>query len=123
MRGWGTRACRCSGLADFLTEPLAMMLPGPAASHRAPGHATERALDPDRGIDVHDPDQDGRDRAERMGHRGKPLLVYREGVGEVGVPHHDAAAEQQQNQDRLAPEDELLAGVVLAKLGQALFLV
>ena len=32
---------RCSGLADFLAEPLAMVLPAPAAGHRAAGHGAQ----------------------------------------------------------------------------------
>src|SRR5215211_2607039 len=100
-----------------------MVLPAPAAGDRAPGHGAQGALDPDRGIDMNDPDQDGADRAQRMDDRRQPLLVDR-GVGlEIDVPQNDATAEQQQDQDRLAPEDELLAGIVLAELGQALLAV
>ena len=70
-----------------------MVLPGPASGHRAAGHGAQGALDPDRGIDVHNPDQDGGDGAQRVRDRRKPLLVDREIVREVAVPHHDAAGD------------------------------
>ena len=56
-----------------------------------------------------------------MDDRREPLLVDRGVILEIDIPQDEAAAEQQQDEDRLAPEDQFLAGIVLADLGQNVF--
>src|SRR5690606_38777621 len=45
----------------FLTQPLAMVPPAPAASYCTAGHPAQRPAYPEGGIDVHNPNGDGED--------------------------------------------------------------
>ena len=89
-------------------QPLAMMPPSPAGRHIALRHRPDRASDPDRGIDVDDPDDDRRDGRQAMDQHGDPLLLDRRVGREIDVPDHDAGEEQHRDQQRHRPEDELL---------------
>ena len=51
-------------------EPFAVMPPRPAGRHIALRHRPHRAADPDRGVNVNDPDDDRRDRSEAMNQHG-----------------------------------------------------
>src|SRR5689334_21421963 len=58
---------------EFL-QPLTMMSPGPTAAHAAAGHGRDRTANPDRRIDVDDPDANDTDCRARMDQHGDPLL-------------------------------------------------
>src|SRR5882724_1035943 len=107
-------------LGRLLAQPLAMVLPGPAAGDRAAGHGGHSAFNPDRGIEMDDPDADNDHRGRRVHDCGNPLLLDGEDVAELGLPHHQAAEEQRDDANGHEPEDELLAGVVAADLRQIL---
>src|SRR5687768_16520280 len=50
----GSRLLVRAGLPRHqLAQPFAVVTPGPAAGHPAPGHGADGATDPDRRIDVH----------------------------------------------------------------------
>src|SRR5882672_2179036 len=70
-------------LGRLLAQPLAMMLPGPAAGDGTAGHGAHGAFHPDRGVQMDDPDADDDHRRRRVDHRGNSLLLDREIVAEL----------------------------------------
>src|SRR5580765_1256071 len=125
--GTGTLSARGLVLAigllfalDDLVVPARVVAARPRVADRAPRHGLDRALDPDRRIDV---DRDGGDEyeaAERVQQRGHADDVDVEEVAEVRAPHDDAGQQQADHAGQQRPEQHLLPGVVAADLGQAI---
>ena len=95
-----------------------MMLPRPACRHMAPQHRRQGTLDPDRRVNMHNDRANQHQRTNGMQHRGGADGPDREVEREVFAPDHDAADEQAQHAQDQHVEQQLLAGVVLADLGQ-----
>src|SRR5262245_9858635 len=97
-----------------------MVPPSPAASHLAACHGADGAANPNRGIDVNDPDTDDDNRSNRMDENRHTLLADARIAGEILIPDDEAARNQDHDQNRHRPENEFLAGIVLADLGKVL---
>src|SRR6185295_19699866 len=72
-------------LGRLLAQPLAMVLPGPAAGDRAARHGADAAFHPDRGVEMDDPDADDDHGGGRVHDRGNPLRLDGEDVAELGL--------------------------------------
>src|SRR5262249_2918642 len=101
-----------------IAEPFPMVPPGPAASHLAASHGADRPSYPDRRVNVYDPYTDSSHGSECVNENSDTLLRHGKIWTEILIPDHDSARDQHDDQGRHRPEHQLLAGVVLADLGQ-----
>src|ERR1700727_348462 len=99
------------------------MAPRPTGRDIALGHRPYGSFHPNRGVDVDDPDEDGRDGRRAMNEYGDPLDLNRGGGSEVHLPDDEPGEKKYRHQQRHGPEDELLAGVESPQLRHAFFLV
>src|SRR5437016_2547431 len=76
---------RMRGMSD-LAEPGPMMLPRPPGRHGAPEHGMDRALHPDRSVDVDQNRADQHERAHRVQQRGEANQSNCEVEGEIRAP-------------------------------------
>src|SRR5881227_4009057 len=76
---------RMRRMAD-LAEPGPMMLPRPARCHGAPEHGVQRALHPDRGVDVQQDRADQHERAHGVYQGGEANHADREVEREIDAP-------------------------------------
>ena len=83
--------CSSRLFGDLLAQPLAVVLPCPAAGHRASGHCPHRTLDPDRRVTMDDPQPERDDRCCGVDDGCDPFLLDREMLAEPSVPDGDAA--------------------------------
>ena len=89
-----------------------MVAPGPPAADRTGHHRVDAATHPDPRIDMENPDQDDDHRRHGMDQDREALHLDRRQAEEILVPDHDARDDQDRDQDRHRPEDELLAGIL-----------
>src|SRR5690606_34528892 len=104
-----------------LTQPEAVVLPGPAWCDRAACHGAYRALDPDAGVDVHYDRANYDECKDRVQHRSQADDVDREQVREVRPPHDHARDQQPDHHEDEHEEQQLLATVVAALFHDFIF--
>src|SRR5437763_1800393 len=110
---------RMRGMSD-LAEPGPMMLPGPARCHGASEHGMDRALHPDRGVNVDQDRADQHERAHRVQQRGEANQSDYEVGGEIRAPDDEPRQQQSRQAGDDHEEQELLAGVVATDLAARL---
>src|ERR1700687_4146689 len=115
----GSRMRRMSDLA----EPGPVMLPRPARRHGAPEHGMQRALHPDRGVDVHQDRADQNERAHGVHQGGEANHADWEVEREIGAPDDEAGQQQAEKAGAARKERQLLPAVVAADLRHQLFAV
>src|ERR1700694_707248 len=115
----GSRMRRMSDLA----EPGPVMLPRPARRHGAPEHGMQRALHPDRGVDVHQDRADQHERAHGVHQGGEANHADWEVEREIGAPDDEAGQQQAEQACDDHEEQELLSCVVAADLREMLFAI
>src|ERR1700726_3231394 len=115
----GSRMRRMSDLA----EPGPVMLPRPARRHGAPEHGMQRALHPDRGVDVQQDRADQHERAHGVHQGGEANHADREVEREIGAPDDQARQQQADQAGADHEEQELLSGVVAADFRQMLLAI
>src|SRR3981081_3517158 len=115
----GSRMRRMSDLA----EPGAVMLPRPARCHGAPEHGVQRALHPDRGVDVQQDRADQSERAHGVHQGGEANHADWEVDREIGAPDDETGQQQADQAGADQEEQELLSRVVAADLRKTLFAI
>src|ERR1700730_8098401 len=104
-----------------LAVPGPMMLPRPALCHGAPKHGVQRALHPDRRVNVQQDGANQPERAHGVHHGGEANHADREVEREIGAPDDEAGQQQADQAGADQEEEELLSRVVAANLRETLF--
>src|ERR1700686_5118854 len=115
----GSRMRRMSDLA----EPGPVMLPRPARRHGAPEHGMQRALYPDRGVDVQQDRADQDERAHGLPPGGEANHPDWEVKREIDAPDDEAGQQQAEQAGADHEEQQLLSCVVAPDFREMLFAI
>src|SRR5690625_162243 len=110
------RAC-----ALELTQPTAMMFPGPTWRYRTASHGPDGALDPDPCIHMYDDGTDHDKAKEGMQQAGETDETDREKIGKIGAPHDQTGEQQAGHAQHKHPVNQLLPSIVAARLWHPVF--